>query len=64
MNLLLALAPIVLLILGFSVYCLMELARHDAAMMPKWAWAIVILASQPAGGIAYLALGRQERQAP
>ena len=64
MNMLLALAPLVLLILGFSAYCLVALSRSEETTLPKWAWALIILLSQPAGGIAYLALGRRERPAP
>ena len=61
MNLVLALAPLILLIFGFSAYCLVTLRRSEANSLPTWAWAVIILVSQPAGGIAYLALGRRER---
>jgi len=61
MDFWLAVAPIIVLIAGFSLYCLSSLVQREARHLPKWAWAIVILISQPLGGIAYLALGRDER---
>ena len=61
MNLALALAPLILVLFAFSAYCLTLLARHDAKHLPKWAWAILILISQPLGGIAYLGFGLGNR---
>lgn len=53
--------PLILAIFAFSAYCLSVLIRNDAQRLPKWAWAILIVISQPLGGIAYLALGRRDR---
>jgi ABC-2 type transport system ATP-binding protein len=50
--------PIVALLVGFEVYCLVEVVRRDANLLPKWLWAIITLASVPLGGILYLVLGR------
>lgn len=58
MNLAFALAPVVLVVFAFSGYCLYQLAQHEARHLPKWAWAALILLSQPLGGVGYLALGR------
>jgi uncharacterized integral membrane protein len=54
-----AFAPILVLLLAFVVYCLVDLARHPVKYLPKWAWAlIIVLFSVPIGGIVYLIVGR------
>ncbi|HKD96783.1 MAG TPA: PLD nuclease N-terminal domain-containing protein [Micromonosporaceae bacterium] len=53
--------PIAILCVGFVVYCLIDLARHDVRHLPKWAWALICLASVPLGGIVYLTVGREPR---
>jgi Phospholipase_D-nuclease N-terminal len=56
-----ALAPILVLLVavGFEVFCLVDLARaEEVRYLPKWGWAIVSLISIPLGGIIYLAVGR------
>ena len=48
-------------LLGFVVYCWVDLARANAVRyLPKWVWAIVCL--HPLGGIIYLFLGRDRRE--
>lgn len=61
MNLFLAIAPLVLLAIGFSLYCLLTLRREGSANLPPVLWVVLIVFSQPAGGIAYLAVGRPRR---
>lgn len=53
-----ALVPIVVLALGFIVFCLVDIARHDVKYIPKWGWALICCVSVPMGGIVYLLLGR------
>lgn len=53
-----ALAPIVVLLIGWVVYCLFDLSRSEVRYLPRWAWAIIILISVPLGGIVYLLVGR------
>jgi hypothetical protein len=60
-NLVLAVAPLILLAVAFSVYCLNILRHEGSANLPPWLWVAFILLSQPAGGIAYLAVGRPRR---
>jgi hypothetical protein len=60
-NLFLALAPVVLLAVAFSFYCLNTLRHEGSANLPPALWVIIIVLSQPAGGIAYLAAGRPRR---
>lgn len=56
-----ALLPVFVIALGFVGYCLNDLSRSEVKHLPKWGWAILIVVSVPAGGIIYLALGRQHR---
>ena len=56
-----ALAPILVLLAAFLIYCLVDLTRSEVQHLPKWAWAIVCLISVPLGGIIYLTLGRKPR---
>jgi hypothetical protein len=54
-----ALAPVLALLLGFVIYCLVDMARHDVKYLPKWAWVLICLISVPFGGIIYLIVGRR-----
>lgn len=57
-----ALAPVVLLLVAFVAYCEIDILRAESVrFLPKWAWALVCLASVPLGGCVYLALGRDVR---
>ncbi|GGO34672.1 PLDc N-terminal domain-containing protein [Streptomyces lasiicapitis] len=57
-----ALLPVVILVVSFVGYCLVDLARADAARhLPKWLWAVICVASVPLGGILYLSIGRAHR---
>jgi len=55
---LVAIAPIALLLVGFVVYCLIDVSRSEVRGLPKWAWAIICIISVPLGGIVYLIVGR------
>jgi hypothetical protein len=47
-----------LVVLGFVVYCEVDLARaHAVRHLPKSLWAIICVLSIPLGGILYLSLG-------
>jgi ABC-2 type transport system ATP-binding protein len=47
-------------LLAFDAFCLASLVRHQASSLPKWTWALIICASFPLGGLAYLAFGKQD----
>lgn len=54
-----AVAPLLLLALGFVAWVLVDIARACSVQyLPKWAWALVSILSIPLGGIIYLLLGR------
>jgi len=54
-----ALLPVVVVAVGFVVFCLFDLARaREVRYLPKWAWALICVVSIPLGGIVYLVLGR------
>jgi ABC-2 type transport system ATP-binding protein len=52
--------PIATLLLAFVAFCYIELVRRPAKHLPKAAWAVIIVAQIPLGGICYLILGRGE----
>jgi predicted ABC-type exoprotein transport system permease subunit len=55
-----ALAPVLVLLVGFVIYCWVDIARHAVKHLPKWGWAIICAASIPIGGIVYLLIGRDD----
>lgn len=54
-----AIAPIVLIGVGFVAYCLFDLTRSEVRYLPKWLWALICVVSVPMGGIVYLLVGRE-----
>jgi phospholipase D-like protein len=56
-----ALIPVVVISLAFVGYCLVDMARSEVRYLPKWAWALICVASVPVGGIVYLLVGRAPR---
>ena len=55
-----ALIPLVLVAVGFAVFCLVDVVRADEVRhLPRWAWAVLCLISIPLGGVAYLIFGRR-----
>jgi ABC-2 type transport system ATP-binding protein len=51
--------PLLVVVIGFVAACLTVLVRGaPPRYLPKWAWALVICAAVPWGGLAYLAFGR------
>jgi hypothetical protein len=60
-----ALIPVLVIAVGFVVFCLVDLARaRQVRYLPKWAWGLVCLVSVPLGGIIYLTVGRSRLQDP
>ena len=55
-----ALIPLVVVAVGFEIFCLVDAVRADEVRyLPRWAWIVICLASVPIGGVAYLIFGRE-----
>ena len=54
-----AIAPLILIGVGFVAYCLFDLRRSEVRYLPKWLWALICVFSVPMGGIVYLLVGRE-----
>ena len=49
----------VMLLAGWEIFCLTDLARAGRVrFLPRWAWAVACLIQIPLGGILYLLIGR------
>jgi len=58
-----ALAPLLVLAVGFVAWVLVDIVRAENVQhLPKWAWAILSVVSIPLGGIVYLLVGRDRGQ--
>jgi uncharacterized membrane protein YczE len=56
------LVPVAILLVGFVVYCVVDIVRHEVKYIPKWAWILISCASIPVGGIIYLLVGRDSNR--
>ena len=54
-----ALAPLLIIALGFVVYCWVDISRSEVRYLPKWLWRLIAVVSIPLGGIVYLLIGRE-----
>lgn len=55
------LIPILILQVGLMLFALIDLARRpDAAHLPRWGWAIIIVFLNIIGPITYFLIGRGE----
>jgi len=62
------LVAVVVLAVGFVVFCLVDLVRaENVRYLPKWLWAILCMGvglTIPFGGILYLVAGKDHRPVP
>lgn len=67
-NMAFILIPVLVLAVGFVVFCEVDLARAEQVRyLPKWGWAILCMGiglTIPFGGIAYLVFGKVRRPRP
>ncbi|HSL58193.1 MAG TPA: PLDc N-terminal domain-containing protein [Acidimicrobiales bacterium] len=63
-TLLAALVPLLLASLALVVVALVDLSRSEVRWLPRWAWALFIVASVPMGAVVYLLGGRVGRVDP
>jgi hypothetical protein len=55
-----AFIPLVIVLVGFVVYCLLDVFRSERVrFLPRWLWALICVFSIPLGGIVYLIVGRE-----
>ena len=54
-----ALAPLLVLAIGFVAWCWVDISRNEVRYLPKWLWGVICLISIRLGGIVYLLVGRQ-----
>ena len=62
-NILLALLPLILILLGLEIFALVDLARRDPKQVQggkKWVWVLIILLLSTIGPIIYLVAGRTD----
>jgi hypothetical protein len=54
-----------LLVVVFDVFCLLRLGTADTEhVVPRFAWAVLIVGASPVGGIVYLLAQRLRRRSP
>jgi hypothetical protein len=62
------LGAVIVLAVGFVVFCLVDLIRAEKVRyLPKWLWAILCMGvglTIPFGGILYLAVGKDRHPVP
>ena len=53
------LAPIIILEVVLMVFCLYRLTQDRVKILPKWAWALIIIFIQLIGSLVFLLIGRE-----
>ena len=54
-----ALLPLILVVVGFDGFCLVDLTRTETvSYLPRWAWAVLCVVISPWAGMVYLVIGR------
>ena len=56
-----AIVPLIVLAVAVVAYGWWDLSRSEVQYLPKWAWALIIVFSVPAGVIVYFLVGRKSQ---
>jgi Phospholipase_D-nuclease N-terminal len=52
--------PFIIIELSLDLVCVLDMLRHGGVRrLPRWAWMVLALLTNPLGGIAYLLFGRE-----
>ncbi|MBU4314499.1 MAG: PLDc N-terminal domain-containing protein [Actinobacteria bacterium] len=52
--------PIIIIQYGLMIFALVQLFRNEAAYLPKWGWALIIIFINIIGSIVFLLVGRKK----
>jgi len=52
--------PIIIIQYGLMIFALVQLFRNEAAYLPKWGWALIIIFINIIGPVVFLIVGRKK----
>jgi len=52
--------PIIIIEYGLMIYALIQLFKNEAAYLPKWGWALIIVFFGIIGPVVFLILGKKK----
>ena len=52
--------PIIIIQYGLMIFALVQLFRNEAAYLPKWGWALIIIFINIIGPVIFLIVGRKK----
>jgi len=52
--------PLMIVEYGLMIYALVQLFRNEAAYLPKWGWALIIIFINIIGPVVFLLVGRKK----
>lgn len=54
------LIPIIIIQYGLMIFALVQLFRNEAAYLPKWGWALIIVFFNIIGPVVFLIVGKKK----
>ena len=52
--------PIIIILYGLMIFALVQLFRNEAAYLPKWGWALIIIFINIIGPVVFLLVGKKK----
>lgn len=52
--------PIIIIQYGLMIFALVQLFRNEAAYLPKWGWALIIIFINIIGPVIFLIIGKKK----